>query len=451
MTADLAVVGSGIIGAATALRLGRAGHRVAWVTGSDQRTASAAAGAMLAVYSEVSAHQDSGTVEVEVGTRRDGLDRWRPWLAELAVATAPGIHVVARGAADLAGLEAIRAAGLKHGGGVEDVDPVDVPGLRPDAGFEPVRAVLLPDEASLDSGALLAALRAAATRLENVELVADDAVTVDAAGVHTRTAGLVACAQVVLATGAHTNELLARSGLTGLLPPLLGGRGISVLVHAPEPTPGCVRTPNRAFACGLHAVPRADGLTYLGATNRLTTTPEPALGPQLSELDDLIGGCVRELDRRLRRAEVVSMSVGHRPVTADRLPLVGRTDEAWLLVATGTWRNGVVLAPLIADLVADEVGEPGAAGGHPFSVTRDLAPAPLDAAIIERAARGLAASILGPGGVAPGRASDLAAFFAHALTREVEGPNRTVARLLQRAPMEEALPLLFDLLARRTP
>ena len=181
----------------------------------------------------------------------------------------------------------------------------------------------------------------------------------------------MAAAQVVLATGAHTHELLARSGLAGLLPPLFGGRGVSVLVRATDPLAGCVRTPNRAFACGLHAVPRADGLTYLGATNRLTTSPEPALGPQLSELDDLVGGCVRELDRRLRRAEVVAMSVGHRPVTADRLPLVGRTAEPWLLVATGTWRNGVVLAPLVADLVAAEVAEPGSGAHAP--VLRDRA------------------------------------------------------------------------------
>jgi glycine oxidase len=451
VTADVAVVGSGIVGAATALRLGQAGCRVAWVTGSDQHTATAASGAMLAVYSEVSAHQDAGTVEVEVGARRDGLDRWQAWLEELAVDIVRGIHVVARGAADFAGLEAIRAAAVKYDGRVEDVDPVSVPGLRPDAGFEPVSAVLLPDEASLDSGALLAALRATARRLGNIEVVADDAVSVDSSGVHTLASGRVASAQVVLATGAHTNEVLARSGLTGLLPPLLGGRGVSVLVRATDPMPGCVRTPNRAFACGLHAVPRADGMTYLGATNRLTTHPEPALGPQLSELDDLIGGCVRELDRRLRRAEVVSMSVGHRPVTADRLPLVGRTAEPWLLVATGTWRNGVVLAPLVADLVSGEVAEPGALATHPFSAVRDLTPAPLDEATIERAARGLATSVLGHGGVAPGRASDLAAFFTHALSREIEGPDRTVARLLQRAPMEEALPLLFDLLARRTP
>ena len=451
MTADVAVVGSGIIGATTALRLARAGHRVAWVTGSHQHTATAASGAMLAVYSEVSGHQDSSTVELEVDTRQQGLDRWHPLLDELSVAVAPGMHVVARGAADLAGLDAIRAAALKHGGRVEDVDAAAVPGLRPDAGFEAVGALLLPDEASLDSGALLTALRSSTSRLENVEVVADDAVRVDADGVHTRSSRLVACAQVVLATGVHTNEVLERSGLTGLLPPLLGGRGVSVLVRAPEPVPGCVRTPNRAFACGLHAVPRADGMTYLGATNRLTTTPEPPLGPQLSELDDLIGGCVRELDRRLRRAEVVSMSVGHRPVTPDRLPLVGRTAEPWLLAATGTWRNGVVLAPLLADLVADEVAEPGAHASHPFALTRDLTAAPLDTATIERAAQGLAASVLGDGTVAPGRASDLEAFFAQALTREIEGSNRTVARLLQRAPMEEALPLLFDLLARRTP
>ena len=144
------------------------------------------------------------------------------------------------------------------------------------------------------------------------------------------------------------------------------------------------------------------------------------------------------------------MSVGHRPVTADRLPLVGATAEPWLLVATGTWRNGVVLAPLVADLVADELADPGTSAGHPFTATRDLALAPLDAATIDRAARGLAESVLGHGTVSPGRASDLEAFFAQALTRECEGPNRTVARLLERAPMEEALPLLFDLLSRRS-
>ena len=264
--------------------------------------------------------------------------------------------------------------------------------------------------------------------------------------------GTVPAAHVVLATGAHTNEVLARSGLVGLLPPLLGGRGVSVLVRATDPMPGCVRTPNRAFACGLHAVPRADGMTYLGATNRLTTTPGAERSDRscpswttssVAASASWTGGCAGPRSSRCRSAT--------GPVTADRLPLVGRTAEPWLLVATGTWRNGVVLAPLIADLVAGEVAEPGASATHPFSATRDLTPAPLDEATIERAAQGLAASVLGHGGVAAGRASDLAAFFAHALTREIEGPDRTVARLLQRAPMEEALPLLFDLLARRTP
>ncbi|MEP7020148.1 MAG: FAD-dependent oxidoreductase [Pseudonocardiales bacterium] len=449
MSSDVAVVGSGIVGATTVWRLARAGHRVSWVTGTAAHSATTASGAMLSVYSEVSAHQSQDTIDVEVRTRREGRERWQGWLTELGVSTTPGIHVIARTAPDLASLDAIADAAAAHGGRVETVEPTSVPGLHPDAGFEAVRAIHLPDEASLDSGVLLAALRAAALALPGVVVVPDDAVGVDGDGVRTTVSGRVSAGQVVLAAGSQTSELLARSGLSGLLPPVLGGRGASVLVQPLVAAPGCVRTPNRAFACGLHSVPRSGGLTYLGATNRLTTTPQAALGPQISELDDLLGGCVRELDRRLRRAEVLATSVGHRPVTADRLPLVGRLDEPWLLVATATWRNGVVLAPLLADLITDEVAEPGTTAKHPFAASRTIIPAPLDAATIERAARGLAASVLGEGVVAPGRASDLEAFFAHALTREVQGPDRRAARLLERAPMEEVLPLLFDLLARR--
>ena len=178
--------------------------------------------------------------------------------------------MVARNAADLAGLEAIRAAAAKHGGGVEDLDPAIVPGLRPGC-----RLRTGPRGAAARRGipgqwrAARGLARGDRTARANVEVVADDALTVDAAGVHTRASGLVACAQVVLATGAHTNELLARSGLAELLPPLLGGRGVSVLVRATDPMPGCVRTPNRAFACGLHAVPQ-------GGRNDLPGCHEPA-------------------------------------------------------------------------------------------------------------------------------------------------------------------------------
>ncbi|MEO7429993.1 MAG: FAD-dependent oxidoreductase, partial [Acidimicrobiales bacterium] len=313
-------------------------------------------------------------------------------------------------------------------------------------------AVFLADEASLDGGRLLGMLGAANRARPSVTVIHESAATVDRSGVVTTDHGteLVADA-VVLAAGMRTAELLQASGLDALVPTLFAGRGVSIVARSPESVPGCIRTPNRSFACGLHLVPRSDGLTYLGATNRFTTQPSADMGPNMAELDDLITSGVRELDARLRRAEVVSMAVGHRPVAMDRLPVVGRTAEPAILLATGTWRNGFVLAPMVADLVAEEISGNGTVGKHPFAATRSIRPPELDEASIRRAAEGIADALLGGGSLAAGRNADLVAFLQAALAREadVPGGDRAVARLLERAPMEEALPLVFDLLARR--
>jgi glycine oxidase len=458
-TADVVVVGSGVVGAAVVWRLAQEDLQIEWVTGAGAAgSASAAAGAMLAVYSEVSAHQDGGARDLEVTTRRQGRELWDTWLpavedaSGVAVDLTRGIHVVGRGAQDATNLEAIRAAALAFGGQCIDVAPDLVPGLTPDRGWEPSEALFLADEATLDGGQLLQALDSANRSLPGVRVVAEHAVHVDPRGIVTTDSGSVLRApSMVLAAGVQTTELLSASDLDRLLPPLFAGRGISVLVASPEPVAGCIRTPNRSFACGLHVVPRAGGLTYLGATNRFTTQPSAGMRPSLGELDDLIGSGVRELDARMRRAEVVATSVGHRPVAMDRLPLVGRTAEPAILLATGTWRNGFVLAPMVADLIAEELCGQSTEGKHPFSASRSIRVPTLDRAAIRRAAEGIADTLLGGGTLAAGRNADLVAFLDAALAHEVDGPggDRAVARLLERAPMEEVLPLVFDLLARR--
>jgi glycine oxidase len=47
------------------------------------------------------------------------------------------------------------------------------------------------------------------------------------------------------------------------------------------------------------------------------------------------------------------MAAGLRPGTSDNLPLVGPGALEGLVLATGHYRNGVLLAPLTADLVAE--------------------------------------------------------------------------------------------------
>lgn len=461
-TGDVIVVGSGIVGAAIVWRLAQDGRRVQWVTGPGVLgSASAAAGAMLAVYSEVSAHQEAETRELEVATRAQGRARWDEWLPAISAASGadveltPGIHVVGRGPQDAVNLGAIRSAAAAAGARCERVGPEDVPGLKPDRGWESAEALFLPDEASLDGGRLLDALHAANRSCDCVTVVPERAVRVDAHGAVTTDAGsALSASAVVLAAGIDCGDLLLTSGLGELMPSVFAGRGVSVLARSSEPTPGCVRTPNRSFACGLHLVPRADGLSYLGATNRFTTQPSHDPAPTMAELDDLMSSGVRELDARLRRAEVVAMAVGHRPVVMDRLPLVGRTAEPAILLATATWRNGFVLAPLIAELIAGDLADSPEVTKHPFAATRTVVAPQLDGAAILRAAEGIADTLLGGAPLSAGRNADLVAFLQSALMAEVDRADgvdgdRAVARLLERAPMEEALPLVFELLVRR--
>jgi glycine oxidase len=69
--------------------------------------------------------------------------------------------------------------------------------------------------------------------------------------------------------------------------------------------------------------------------------------------------------------ELLETSAGLRPGTPDNAPVIGRADAAGLIVATGHYRNGILLAPVTADSVAALLaGERPAADLAPFSPSR---------------------------------------------------------------------------------
>ncbi len=51
--------------------------------------------------------------------------------------------------------------------------------------------------------------------------------------------------------------------------------------------------------------------------------------------------------------EIVAQWAGLRPATPDGLPILGRTSLENLFVATGHFRNGILLTPITAQLMAD--------------------------------------------------------------------------------------------------
>lgn len=138
-------------------------------------------------------------------------------------------------------------------------DPVQIPGLNPPP--TSAGALWLPTEARIDSAALMDALtrsvrahpRSAWHDVAARSVTAGRVSCVDGTEVHAQ--------QVVLAAGTAIPGLLPHGGRPLGVPPILAGRGVSVLLRAPA-MPGVehvVRTPNAAFACGVHVMPSAEG------------------------------------------------------------------------------------------------------------------------------------------------------------------------------------------------
>ncbi|WP_320775092.1 FAD-dependent oxidoreductase [Streptomyces sp. CRN 30] len=459
--ADVAVVGTGVIGLATAWEAARRGLRVHLVgpcSGAHQGQASRAAGAMLAPFSEVAASDSPERVALEVGERvaaRNLYDAWLPSLREATgrpLALTPGMWVVATtgGRGDARELDAIADAALGHGHVAERHDPGEVPGLSPARSCTAHGALWLPGEATVDSGELMAALTDALHAHAHVEWTDAEATGLrpsDGGGLTVTCAGApgtpeVAAPRVVLAVGVGLTDLVAGSGELDLaLPPMLAGKGVSALLRdVPVELPAAVRTPMRDFACGMHLVPRADGTVYLGATNRLS--PSAAVRfPLVMELADLLREAGEELSTKLYEGQLVGTRVGYRPFTLDHLPLVGPTADPRVLIASGTYRNGMLLAPRLAEMIADHLTlDPVAA--HPFDPTRPITPHALPETL-ERWLPELVDLFLPPSGTPTpmqGVLADLLHQSLRGLAADGDHPRGAeVRRTWQQAPVPEAL------------
>jgi glycine oxidase len=97
-----------------------------------------------------------------------------------------------------------------------------------------------------------------------------------------------------------------------------------------------------------YLVPRSDGRILAGSTLE-NAGFEKIVTP--AGLEKIIRAAV-ELAPALASAEIVETWAGLRPGTPDNLPILGRTNIEGLIVATGHYRNGILLAPVTAKLVA---------------------------------------------------------------------------------------------------
>ncbi len=143
----------------------------------------------------------------------------------------------------------------------------------------------------------------------------------------------------VVAAGAHSNEACPELHL-----PLRPVRGQVVRLRGAPLVDHVLRTEE------VYVVPRGDGRLFLGASSEeVGFDPRPRAGVVF----DLLREAARVLPDVVE-LDFVDTATGYRPALRDHLPAIGALRED-LWVATGHYRNGILLAPITARLLLDAI------------------------------------------------------------------------------------------------
>jgi glycine oxidase len=356
-TADVTVVGGGIIGLAVAWRAAEGGMSVR-VLERDAvgRGASHVAAGMLAPVAEVE-FGEAGRRVLELGLRSASM--WRTFAAELEAAAGgvevglrrAGTLVVARDEDEARELERQIAFRETLGLRVERLRPSEARDREPALAPTVRLALEAPDDHSVDPRLVLAALRRACESA-GVELREHAPVArVELDGASERVAGVtlangerLSAGRVVLATGAWTERVagLPADARVSVRPV----KGQILRLRDPAGA-GLLRRVVRFE--GGYLVPRAAGRYVLGATvEERGFELQPTVGGVYELLRD-----ASELVPGISELEIEELSVGLRPGTPDNVPVVGPGALEGLTWATGHHRNGILLAPLTAELVVE--------------------------------------------------------------------------------------------------
>ena len=208
--------------------------------------------------------------------------------------------------------------------------------LEPGLSHRVIAALEIPGHGYVSPDGLVAALVDGATRLGAVFSLArvTGLPAGDTARVETE-AGTMDADAVVLASGSWLPEAVR---------PIRGQ-----LLHLSACTPVASRV---LWGPGCYIVPRRDGTVLVGATVEDVGFDERATLGGVRSLADAASALVPGMDSAVFK----EVRVGLRPATSDELPIIGPSATMrQVFYAAGHYRNGVLLAPLTAGLVADLV------------------------------------------------------------------------------------------------
>ncbi|MFJ9816211.1 glycine oxidase ThiO [Streptomyces sp. NPDC101151] len=354
-TSDVLVIGGGIIGLVTAWRAAQRGLATTVVDPEPGGGAARVAAGMLAAVTEL--HYGEETL---LALNLESARRYPDFAAELTGLTGHdlgyrrcGTLAVALDADDRAHLRELHA--LQQRSGLESewlsgrecrrLEPMLAPGVR--------GGLRVDGDHQIDPRRLASALVAACERsgvvfhrswAERLDVVRDRA-----AGVTTADGTVLGAGQVVLAGGSLSGRL---TGVPDdVLPPVRPVKGQVLRLTVPRRYSPFLSRTVRAVVRGSHVylVPRENGELVVGATSEElgwdTTVTAGGVYELLRDAHELVPG--------LTELPLTETRAGLRPGSPDNAPLLGPSGLDGLLLATGHYRNGVLLTPVTGDVMAE--------------------------------------------------------------------------------------------------
>lgn len=340
----VAIIGAGVAGLGIAWRL--AGRGVQVVVLERAEAGSGATSVAAGMIAPIAEYGDAQTPEAVFARQAGRL--WPGYANELEAASGLPLHFRQSGAL-LVAQTSEELAGLKERIGAQN--GVSVLGSRETRAMEPrlaeanAGALWAAEEAQIDTPVLARALKAAVLKaggevrlhepVERIEIENGRAI-----GVRTPS-GVIRADAVVLAAGAWSSRM---EGLPyEAVPPVYPVKG-EVLVLTP---PSSAQMPKHLiWGYGIYLVPRHEGL-LVGAT------VEHA-GYDLSSTkaaEDWLLRQARALMPALETWRVSDHRVGLRPASPDGMPILGASAVDGLFIASGQYRNGILFAPAVVDVL----------------------------------------------------------------------------------------------------
>jgi len=353
-SSDVVIIGGGVIGLSIAWRAARAGLTVTVADDDPAGGASHAAAGMLCPVTEAHYGEES-LLALNLASAR----AWPSFAAELEEASGSGVGYRTEGTLavafdddDLRALDELHRYHVELGLGGERLRARECRSLEPLLSPRLRGGILVAADHQVDTRAVTAALLTAAgkagviLRRERVAELCVDGGRVT--GVRLAGGDVVTAGTTVLAAGCWSG------GVPGLpaaaTPPVRPVKGQILRLRGPVDPP--VLTHNlRGLRQGrsVYLVPRADGRIVVGASMEEkgfdTTVTAGAVRELLEDAGELVPA-VAEL-------ELVEAIARLRPGTPDNAPLIGPGVFPGLVVATGHYRNGILLAPVTAGAVAE--------------------------------------------------------------------------------------------------